>query len=161
MNSTDVSTGSDMPMGDVTTDTAASDASMPQTEAAPTTSDGSNVVFVGSLAWATDDASLRAKFEEAGLQIAEDTVKEDGYVQKAVVVVKDRETGRSRGYGFVSLVSPEEAQKAVDALNNVELDGRTIRVQIKDNRPRMNGGRSDRGGRRFGNRDDSSRSYTF
>lgn len=146
---------------------------------AASTPASNNVVFVGSLAWATDGESLRRLFEEAGLKIAEDETKEDGYVKKAVVVVSDRETGRSRGYGFVTLESPEEAQKAVELLNEKELDGRNIRVQIKEERPRDDrrggggrfgggssgprrsfGGGGDRGGRRsFGGGDRGGRRY--
>jgi RNA recognition motif-containing protein len=119
---------------------------MTDTSSAPASTSSSNVVFVGSLAWATDESSLRRKFEEAGFQIAEDEVKDDGYVKKAVVVVMDRETGRSKGYGFVTLTSPEQASEAAEKLNDTELDGRNIRVQPKEDRPR-----SDRPRRSFGN----------
>jgi len=72
-------------------------------------------VFIGGLAWHTDDATLRAKFEEFG------TVEE-------AVVVKDRDTGRSRGFGFVRFSQDSEAEAAISTMNNVEFDGRTIRV---------------------------------
>jgi len=72
-------------------------------------------VFIGGLAWHTDDATLRQKFEEFG------TVEE-------AVVVKDRDTGRSRGFGFVRFASEAEAENAIRSMNNVEFDGRQIRV---------------------------------
>ncbi|KAH7035228.1 uncharacterized protein B0I36DRAFT_360626 [Microdochium trichocladiopsis] len=72
-------------------------------------------LFIGGLAWHTEEYTLRQKFEEFGI------------VDEAVVV-KDRDTGRSRGFGFVRYGSEEDAQKAIAAMNNVEFDGRTIRV---------------------------------
>ncbi|KAF2426314.1 hypothetical protein EJ08DRAFT_550189, partial [Tothia fuscella] len=72
-------------------------------------------VFIGGLAWHTDDTTLRSKFEDFG------QVKE-------AVVVKDRDTGRSRGFGFVQFAQDSEADAAVAAMNNVEFDGRTVRV---------------------------------
>jgi len=72
-------------------------------------------LFIGGLAWHTDDVALRQKFEEFG-------------EVRDVVVVKDRETGRSRGLGFVTFNTEEEASIAMDAMNNVEFDGRVIRV---------------------------------
>ncbi|KAF2403846.1 hypothetical protein EJ06DRAFT_296687 [Trichodelitschia bisporula] len=72
-------------------------------------------LFVGGLAWHTDDNTLRAKFEEFG-------------VVEEAVVVKDRDTGRSRGFGFVRYAQDADAESAIAALNNVEFDGRTIRV---------------------------------
>ncbi|KAL7803424.1 hypothetical protein V8C44DRAFT_344339 [Trichoderma aethiopicum] len=88
-------------------------------------------LFIGGLAWHTEEATLRQKFEEFGP------------VEEAVVV-KDRDTGRSRGFGFVRYVQEADAQAAIAAMNNVEFDGRTIRVdKASDNGPR---------GERFGNR---------
>ncbi len=76
-----------------------------------------NKLFVGSLAWATTDAGLAEFFEQIG------TV-EDAFV------LKERETGRSKGCGFVTMSSEEEAQKAIEELNGKELDGREIKVDI-------------------------------
>ncbi|KEQ77214.1 hypothetical protein M436DRAFT_17457, partial [Aureobasidium namibiae CBS 147.97] len=67
------------------------------------------------LAWHTDDVALRTKFEEFGA------------VEEAVVV-KDRDTGRSRGFGFVRFSNEGEADEAIKAMNEIEFDGRTIRV---------------------------------
>ncbi|KAJ9130627.1 hypothetical protein NKR23_g12113 [Pleurostoma richardsiae] len=72
-------------------------------------------LFIGGLAWHTEESTLRQKFEEYGA------------IDEAVVV-KDRDTGRSRGFGFVRYSNEEDAQKAINAMNNVEFDGRTIRV---------------------------------
>ncbi len=78
-------------------------------------------LFVGSLPWAIDDAGLAALFAQAG------TVA-------SAQIVKDRETGRSRGFGFVEMSSDEEAQNAVKNLNGTDVEGRKIVVNIA--RPR-------------------------
>ncbi|UKZ77650.1 hypothetical protein TrVFT333_005374 [Trichoderma virens FT-333] len=64
-------------------------------------------LFIGGLAWHTEEATLRQKFEEFG-------------VVEEAVVVKDRDTGRSRGFGFVRYVQEADAQAAIAAMNNVE-----------------------------------------
>jgi len=84
-------------------------------------------LFIGGLAWHTDDGALRAKFEEFG-QVEE------------AVVVKDRDTGRSRGFGFVKFSSETDADAAIAAMNNVEFDGRTIRVDKASERGSSGGG---------------------
>lgn len=78
-------------------------------------------LFVGSLAWATNDDSLKAHFEAVGPVVS-------------ARVVTDRETGRSRGFGFVEYESNDDAKKAIDQLNNSDLDGRQITVN--EARPR-------------------------
>jgi len=94
-----------------------------------------NKLFVGGLAWATDDSSLRAAFEQFG-EVAE------------AKVITDRETGRSRGFGFVTLGTDEEAQAACAAMDGSELDGRTVRVNEAHERTRGGGGGGGgRGGR--------------
>ncbi|KNG81396.1 glycine-rich RNA-binding protein [Aspergillus nomiae NRRL 13137] len=75
----------------------------------------STKLFVGNLAWNTTDEVLRSVFEQYG------TVEE-------CMVVKDRETQRSRGFAFVTYSSAEEAQTAMNGLNEEEVDGRRIRV---------------------------------
>lgn len=72
-------------------------------------------LFVGSLAWATTDDSLKQFFEQAGTVVSAN-------------VITDRETGRSRGFGFVEMSSDEEAKKAIAELDGKELDGRPIAV---------------------------------
>lgn len=97
-------------------------------------------LFVGSLAYATDDDSLKAFFETVG------------EVERARVAT-DRDTGRSRGFGFVTFVDEANNQKAVDELNGKELDGRAINVSLarpRDDKPRRDD-RGDRGGDRGGN----------
>ena len=92
----------------------------------------SNKLFVGGLSWGTDDQSLHEAFSQHGT------------VQEARVIT-DRETGRSRGFGFVTMSSAEEANAATDALNGQQLDGRTIRVNEAQERSRGGGGqRNDR-----------------
>lgn len=78
-------------------------------------------LFVGSLAWATTDDSLQAHFAQCG------TVA-------SAKVITDRESGRSRGFGFVEFENDAEGDAAVEKLNNSELDGRTITVN--EARPR-------------------------
>lgn len=95
-------------------------------------------LFIGGLAWHTEEGTLRQKFEEFGP------------VEEAVVV-KDRDTGRSRGFGFVRYAQEADAEQAIAAMNNVEFDGRAIRVdKASDNGPR--GGGRGGGGGGFGGR---------
>lgn len=85
-----------------------------------------NKLFVGSLAWATTDDSLKDFFGQAG------TVT-------SATVIMDRETNRSKGFGFVEMSSDDEAKKAIDQLNGKELDGRPIVVseaRPREERPR-------------------------
>lgn len=76
-------------------------------------------LFVGGLAWATTDESLKAAFEAAGTVVSAQVIYErnEGY---------DRP--RSRGFGFVEMASPEEAQAAIDMLHEQEIDGRSVIV---------------------------------
>jgi len=90
-------------------------------------------LFIGGLAWATDDNSLRTKFEEFG------TVEE-------AIVVKDRDTGRSRGFGFVRYSSDDDATNALNAMNNSEFEGRTIRVDKATDRRAGGGNQGGYGG---------------
>ena len=92
-------------------------------------------LFIGSLAYATTDDTLKAFFE----QIGEVT---------SARVITDRDSGRSKGFGFVEFADEANNQKAVDQLDGKELDGRAISVGLarpKEDRPRDGGG--DRGGR--------------
>ncbi|MFW7379282.1 MAG: RNA recognition motif domain-containing protein [Oligoflexus sp.] len=75
----------------------------------------SKKLFVGGLSWGTSEESLKSAFEEFG------------YVED-VRIVKDRETGRSKGFGFVTFDSSESAAEAKDRLNQTQLDGRMIKV---------------------------------
>jgi RNA recognition motif-containing protein len=84
-------------------------------------------LFVGSLSWDTNDSGLRDAFSAHG-EINE------------AVVISDRDTGRSRGFGFVTFEDDEAADQAVAALNGTELDGRTIRVDVAQAKERNRGG---------------------
>ena len=78
-------------------------------------------LFVGGLAWTTTDESLSSFFAKAGAVTSAN-------------VVKDRYTGKSRGFGFVEMSADEEADKAIAELNGQELDGRSI--SVSEARPR-------------------------
>ncbi len=93
-------------------------------------------LFVGSLAYATTDDSLREFFEQIG------------EVERAMVA-KDRDTNRSRGFGFVTFVDEANNQKAIDQLDGKELDGRIINVN--EARPREDKPHRDFGGSRGDN----------
>ena len=83
-------------------------------------------LFVGSLASATTDDSLKDFFSSAGTVVS-------------ATVIQDRETNRSKGFGFVEMSSEDEAKAAVDQLNGKELDGRPIVVneaRPREERPR-------------------------
>lgn len=91
----------------------------------------SKKLFVGGLSWGTDDDGLRRAFEEFG------------DVTDAKVIT-DRDTGRSRGFGFVTFDSDSCAEAAIDAMNGHQLDGRSINV---NEAPRGGGGGGRGGGR--------------
>lgn len=96
----------------------------------------SKKLFIGSLAWGTTDDSLQAHFAQCG------TVA-------SAKVVTDRDTGRSRGFGFVEFDDDKEADAAIEKLNNSDLDGRNIIVseaRPKDDKPRRDFGNDDRRG---------------
>ena len=80
-------------------------------------------IYVGNLAYATTDDGLKAAFAAYG-------------EVTAVRVVTDRMTGRSKGFGFVTMPDATQAQAAIDALNGHELDGRTVRVNESQPKPR-------------------------
>ena len=88
-------------------------------------------LFIGSLAWATNDDSLKDFFAQAGTVVS-------------ASVIMDRETNRSKGFGFVEMSSDEEAKAAVEQLNGKELDGRPI--VVNEARPREERPRGDSGG---------------
>ena len=92
-------------------------------------------IYVGNLAYATTDDGLKAAFAAFG-------------EVTAVRVVTDRMTGRSKGFGFVTMPDAAQAQAAIDALNGKELDGRALRVNESQPKPRdERGPRGPRGGR--------------
>ena len=92
-------------------------------------------LFIGSLAYATTDDGLKAHFEQVG------------EVESARVMT-DRDSGRSRGFGFVTFVNEDDNQKAIDQLDGKELDGRAINVSLakpREERPRRDFGGNDGG----------------
>ena len=93
-------------------------------------------LFIGSLAYATNDDGLKAHFEQIG-------------EVSSARVITDRDSGRSKGFGFVEFADEANNQKAVDELDGKELDGRTINVSLarpKEDRPKRDFGGNDRGG---------------
>ncbi len=75
----------------------------------------STKLFVGSLPWSVDDRQLQSTFEAHGTVVS-------------AKVITDRETGRSRGFGFVEMENSSDAEEAMKALNDSELAGRNIVV---------------------------------
>jgi len=93
-------------------------------------------LYVGNLPHSTTESELRATFEAHGA------------VEK-VTIVMDRDTGRSRGFGFVEMTNASEADKAISALNGTEFGGRTLTIneaKPKTDRPRSGGQRFGGGG---------------
>jgi RNA recognition motif-containing protein len=97
----------------------------------------SNKLFVGGLAWATTDQGLKAAFEAFGEVVD-------------AKVITDRDTGRSRGFGFVTFADAASAREALDQMNGQELDGRNLRVDEAQERRGGGRGGDRRGGRGFG-----------
>lgn len=96
----------------------------------------SNKMFVGNLSFNTTQNDLQDAFSAHG------TVTE-------VNLMMDRETGRPRGFGFVTMSTAEEAQNAIAALNGKQMDGRDLTVNVakpREERPPGGGGRRDYGG---------------
>jgi cold-inducible RNA-binding protein len=96
-----------------------------------------NRLFVGNLSFNATENDLRDAFGAHG------TVLE-------TKLMMDRDTGRPRGFGFVTMSNPEEAQKAVQALNGTQLDGRSLTVNIARPREERSGGAGGGGGRSGG-----------
>lgn len=89
-------------------------------------------IYVGNLSYDSDDSSLRAAFEAFGSVTS-------------ASVINDRETGRSKGFGFVEMADEAEAKAAIEALNGTDLDGRTVRVnEARPRAERGSGGGRDR-----------------
>ena len=99
-------------------------------------------IFIAGLSYNMSQAELGDLFAEYG-----DVV--------SVKIVMDRETGRSKGYGFVEMAEDEAGNKAIEALNEAEMDGKTLAVSVarpKGDAPRRSYGGNGGGGYRGGNR---------
>jgi len=99
-------------------------------------------IFVAGLSYQITDADLKELFEEYG-------------EVTSAKIITDRDSRRSKGYGFVEMSNDEEGQHAIEELNDAEYDGRTLSVSVA--RPRAEGERAprsnSRGGGSYGNRD--------
>ncbi len=95
----------------------------------------SNKIFVGGLAWTTTDQTLHAAFSAFG-EIVESKV------------ITDRDTGRSRGFGFVTFQDAAAAKASLAAMNGKELDGRPLRLDFANDKPAARGD-FGRGQRRY------------
>jgi len=84
-------------------------------------------VYVGNLSWNTTDEILREAFSQFGNVVDS-------------IVMRDRDTGRSRGFGFVTFGTPQEAESAIASLHDQELDGRRIKVNLANARTGGGGG---------------------
>ncbi|XP_019454174.1 PREDICTED: glycine-rich RNA-binding protein GRP1A-like isoform X2 [Lupinus angustifolius] len=93
--------------------------------------------FVGGLAWATDSEALEKAFSQYG-EILDSKI------------INDRETGRSRGFGFVTFSSEQSMKDAIEGLNGQDLDGRNITVNEAQSRGSGGGGGGGRGGGGYG-----------
>ena len=95
-------------------------------------------LFVGNISFQTSEGELQALFEPFG-------------EVTRVQIMTDRDTGRSRGFGFVEMANDEDAAKAIGALNGKELNGRALNVN--EARPKPEGGFGGRGGHSRGGGD--------
>jgi RNA recognition motif-containing protein len=85
-------------------------------------------LYVGNLSFKTMESTLRAAFETDGRKVVD------------VKIITDRETGQSRGFGFVEFASGEEANAAIAAMDGQDLDGRALRVNLAQERSAGGGG---------------------
>ena len=93
----------------------------------------SRKLFVGGLSWNTTDEGLNEAFGRFGVVVE-------------AKVVMDRETGRSRGFGFVTYQEATDGEVARQAMDGASLDGRSIRVNAAEDKPRTGGGGGPRSG---------------
>lgn len=91
-------------------------------------------IYVGNLSWNSTEEGLKEAFEAFG-------------EVSSAKIVSDRETGRSRGFGFVEMDDDAAAKQAIEGMNDKDMDGRTLRVN--EARPRDNNTRGPRGPRRY------------
>lgn len=96
-------------------------------------------LYVGNLSYDVTSDGLRSQFAECG-EVTD------------LHVMMDRETGRARGFAFVTMKSDAEASNAVSQLNGAMYEGRAMRVNVAEERPRSGGGGGGGGGNRGGHR---------
>src|SRR5437762_6787526 len=96
----------------------------------------SKKLYVGNLSYEVTDATLAAMFEAHG-------------AVKSAQVIMDRDTGRSKGFGFVEMSNDQEAQAAIAALNGQQVDGRALTVNEARPKTEGGGGGGGYGGRRY------------
>lgn len=99
-----------------------------------------NKLYVGNLSYSTTEDDLHTLFSDAGSV-------------QSVAVIKDRDSGRSKGFGFVEMASDADAQKAIDLFHGTEYQGRPLTVNVarpREDRPRFDGGGGGGRGRRSG-----------
>jgi len=97
----------------------------------------SKKLFVGGVSWSTTEEGLRKAFESFG-EVTE------------AKIITDRETGRSRGFGFVTFADAADAMAAISKMDGTDLDGKTIRVNEAQDKPSRGGGGGGGGGRSGG-----------
>ena len=97
----------------------------------------SKKLFIGGLSWGTTDDGLQQAFGGYG------------EIEEAKVIT-DRETGRSRGFGFITFTDDSSADDAVAQMNGQDLDGRTLKVDFAQDKPRRSGGGGGGGGGGYG-----------
>ncbi len=90
-------------------------------------------IYVSNISWGTKSDSLAELFSQFG-------------EVSAARIITDRDTGRSRGFGFVEMPNDEEGQAAIDALNETELDGKNLRINIAQERSERAPRDNNRGG---------------
>lgn len=96
-------------------------------------------LYIGNLPYSTTDADLQALFAKAG-------------AVKSAAVIKDRETGRSKGFAFVEMETQQDMDNAISMFNGKEFQGRTLTVNVARPREERSGGGGLRGGNRDRNR---------
>jgi cold-inducible RNA-binding protein len=94
-------------------------------------------IYVGNLSWGVDNNELQQLFGEFG-------------PVKSANLIEDRETGRSKGFGFVEMENTADGEKAIEALNGKDIDGRSLTVNVarprEERPPRRDNDRNDRRG---------------
>jgi nucleolin len=85
----------------------------------------SNKLYVGNISWGMNEDSLNEAFSSFG-------------EVKSVKIITDRDTGRSKGFGFVEMSNADEAQTVISNLDGKDMDGRPLKVNVAQDKPREN-----------------------